>query len=242
MNFYKKSESPYRGRFIHSVAAALEGIVHTLQTERNMRIHFLVAFLVLIGGLYLNLNAVEFMLLCFAVAFVLVSEMVNTAVEHAIDLISDEFHPTAKIIKDIAAGAVFVSVINAVIVGYILFFRRLHLELKYGLDRLIRTPYHVTLIALITVVGLVLLIKVIRKEKYLLRGGMPSGHAAVAFAIWTAVSIMTGNSIISLLVLIMALLIARARLTEGVHSIWQIIVGAVMGFLVTLLAFQFLLP
>jgi diacylglycerol kinase (ATP) len=66
------------------VNAALEGVVHTLKTERNMRLHFLAGFLVLIAGLYLNFDAVEMMFLCLAVTFVLVAEMFNTAVEYKI--------------------------------------------------------------------------------------------------------------------------------------------------------------
>lgn len=241
MSSYKKSEHFYGRGIGHSVNAALEGVIHTLRTERNMRVHFLAGFLVLILGIYLNLSAQEFMLLCFAVTFVLVAEMFNTAVEHAVDLIEKEFHPVAKIIKDIAAGAVFVSAVNAAIVGYLVLFKRV--RWTSGLDVLLRlqhSPWHITLIALIVVVGMVLLIKVIRNEKYLLRGGMPSGHAAVAFAVWMVVSLVTANILVSILVFFMAILIARSRMAVGIHTLWEILAGSVLGALVALIVFQVL--
>ena len=241
MNSYKKSDGFYDKGVGHSVNAALEGVIHTLKTERSMRVHFLAGFLVLILGVYFNLSAIEFMLLCFAVTFVLVAEMFNTAVEHAVDLIEKEFHPAAKIIKDIAAGAVFVSSVNAAIVGYLLIFKRI----KWGMEtrllaRLQHSPWHITLIALLVVVGLVLFIKILRNEKSLLKGGMPSGHSAVAFAAWAVVSLVTANALVSILVFFMAILIARSRMAVGVHTIWEIIAGSVLGALVALMVFQLL--
>jgi len=237
---YRKRKGTSNTDLFKSVNAALEGVVHTIQTERNMRLHFLAGFLVLIAGIYLNLGAVEFMLLCFAVTFVLVAEMFNTAVEHAIDLISEEYHPLAKVIKDIAAGAVFVSAVNAAIVGYILIFKRIGWGADKGLLKIKQSPWHITLIALLAVIGLVLLIKVVRGEKNLLRGGMPSGHAAFAFAVWMAISLVTGNVLVSILVFFLALLIAKSRMGNGVHTLWEVAAGSLIGALVSLLVFQIL--
>ncbi len=241
MSSYKKQKQSYRGdTFFHSVSAALEGIVHVLKQERSMRLHFLIGFLVVIMGIYLGLSSVEFMILCLAVSFVLVSEMVNTAIEHFVDIMREEFHPVAKIVKDIAAAAVFVSAVNATIVGYFLIIKQLDFGLKDSFLRIKQSPWHITLIALLIVVGLVLFVKILRGERSLLRGGMPSGHTAVAFAIWTAVSLVTGNILVSVLVLLLALIIARSRLINGLHTLWEIIAGAFLGTLVTLLVFQLL--
>lgn len=241
MNLYKKPGSVYGKGLVYSVNAALEGIVHTLKSERNMRLHFLAGFLVLLAGIYFDLSSVEFMILCFAVSFVLVAEMFNTAVEHGVDLMSDDYHPLAKIVKDISAGAVFVSAVNAVIVGYLLLFRRIGQsigETTFGIIQ--QSMWHITLIALIAVTGLVLLIKVMRREEHLLRGGMPSGHSAVVFAIWAVVSLVTENALISILVFFMALLVAKSRIVNGIHTVWQIIAGSILGALVALLVFQLL--
>ncbi|MGB2601202.1 MAG: diacylglycerol kinase [Candidatus Omnitrophota bacterium] len=239
MDSCKNPKSSYGGKFLHSVNAALEGVVHTLQCERNMRIHFIIGFLVLIVGVYLNLTPVQFLLLCFAVAFVLVAEMFNTAIEHLTDHVSEEFHPTVKIVKDVSAGAVFVSAVNAAITGYILFGKSIGWGLE-GFFRIKQSPWHITLITLLVVVGLVILVKVMRRENFLLKGGMPSGHSAVAFATWIIISLLTMNALVSILVFLLALLIAKSRMVNGVHSLWEVITGSVLGTLIALLIFQLL--
>ncbi len=240
MDFLKRSEKTYSRKLTHSLNSALEGIIHTLKVERNMRIHFLIGFIVLLAGVYLKLTNVEFMLLCIAVFFVLICEMFNTAVEHTVDLINDEFHPLAKIIKDIAAGAVFVASVNAIITGYVLLVQRIGPWYRGGFDAIRQSPYHVTAIALLAVVTLVIAIKAVRREKQLLRGGMPSGHSAVAFAVWVMVSLITNNALVSILVFCLALLIARSRVAENIHTVWEVISGSLLGALTTLLIFQLL--
>jgi diacylglycerol kinase (ATP) len=233
MSTYKKQRGFFNKGFFHSVNAALEGVVHTLKSERNMRVHFLVGFLVVITGIYLNFDSIEMMLLCFAVTFVLAAEMFNTAIEHAIDLINDEYHKLAKISKDVAAGAVFVSAVNALITGYFLFARRV----MWGGDNLLikvkQSPWHITLITILIVTGMVLLVKILRREETLLRGGMPSGHSAVAFSVWMSTSLLTGNVLVSILVFLLAFLVARGRMVNGIHNFGQVLAGGALGALVT---------
>lgn len=240
MNSYKKSGKFQNRGFFNSVGAALEGIVHTLKTERNMRLHFFVAFLVLIGSIYLNFSAVEFMLLCFAVTFVLAAEMINTVFEYVVNLIRDEYHPTVKVIKDISAGVVFVSSINALVAGYILFLRHAAERVSTTFRIIKQSSWHMTLIVFLLVIGFVLLIKILRKENHLLRGGMPSGHSAVAFAVWVIISLITESILISVLVLLMAFIIAKSRMVGGIHTLSQVILGSVLGTLTALLVFQLL--
>jgi diacylglycerol kinase (ATP) len=222
-----------------SLSFALDGIVHTLRTERNMRIHFLAGFAVLVGGIYVNLSPLEYMALSVTVCFVLVTEMFNTAVEHMVDMVESKQSPLAKVVKDIAAGAVFVAAVNAAVVGYLIVFQQIDWAGGPELaDRLRQSPWHLTLIALIVVVGLVFAVKVIRNEKSLLRGGMPSGHASVSFSIWVVVSFVTADPLVSILVFFLAVLVARSRVTTGIHSVWETLAGALLGALVTLFVFQ----
>ena len=210
-----------------------------MQKERNMRLHFLVGFLALIAAIYFNVTGSEFMILCFAVTFVLVAEMFNTAIEYTINLISDnKYHPMAKVIKDIAAGAVFVSAVNAIVTGYILIVKRAVSSFDGAFSLIRQSSWHVTFIILLGVVGLVLLSKIVRKDTPLLRGGMPSGHSAVAFAIWTVVSLFTENVLVSILVLLLAILIAKSRLTEGIHTLSQVLLGGLLGIVTAVLVFQ----
>jgi len=237
----RRSEHLFKRSFAHSINAALEGVVHTLMHERNMRVHFLAGFLVILAGIYFNISGPDFLALLFAVSFVLVAEMFNTAIEYTVDLINDEYHPLAKVIKDIGAGAVFVSALNALLTGYILFTKRVGFNFHAATERIKESPWHITFIVLLVVVGMVLLIKVVRREKVLLRGGMPSGHSAVAFAIWMLVTLMAENCVVSVLVFFMAFHIARSRIAHGIHNTLEIVAGSVLGALTALMVYQFLI-
>jgi diacylglycerol kinase (ATP) len=230
-----------RQNIIEAFNSALEGLIYVVKTERNMRIHFLIAAVAVLLGIYLNFSGIEFLLLLTAVTFVLLSEMVNTAVEHTIDLISNEFHHLARIIKDISAGAVLLASFNAAITGYILFRRNLFIPWHTYMIRVKETPWHVTLIVLIAVFGLVIIAKVLMHRGTPLRGGMPSGHAAVAFAIWAVIAFHTPELMIVLLTLLLAVLVARSRVTQKVHNVWEVTAGAALGALAATLMMQVLL-
>src|SRR5438552_18020256 len=100
---------------------AFEGLIHVLRTQRNMRVHFLAAVVVLVVALDVGVSKIELIALLISITFVLVAEMINTAVEGAIDVATSSFDPMAKLAKDIAAGAVLLATINAVVVGYLAF-------------------------------------------------------------------------------------------------------------------------
>jgi diacylglycerol kinase (ATP) len=228
-------------KIIESFNAAIEGFLYVVKTERNMRIHFLSAIFILLLGIYLNFTPHELMILTIAITLVLVTEMINTAVELIVDImIEKEFHPIAKIIKDASAGAVLLTVINAIIVGYMLFARKMPFTLEEGIARLGRSPWHLTFISIIVVLALTILGKVTLRSGTPLRGGMPSGHAAIAFAMWTVIAFLTSKAIVMLLAFVMAFLIARHRIKDSIHTVWEVVAGAILGILSTALIFQLL--
>ena len=110
---------------IESFNYAVEGIIHVLRTHRNMRLHFLAAIVVLVLALIVSVSKIELIALLLAISFVLIAEMINTAIEGAIDVATTSFDPMAKLAKDVAAGAVLIATVNAVAVGYIVFERAL---------------------------------------------------------------------------------------------------------------------
>ncbi|MFH1752776.1 MAG: diacylglycerol kinase, partial [Candidatus Omnitrophota bacterium] len=152
----------------------------------------------------------------------------------------DGHHPLARIAKDVAAGSVFVASINAVVTGYLLFSKRLPFQIESGMLKIKQSPWHITFICLILVFAVVLMAKVVFHRGTPLRGGMPSGHSAMAFSMWTIISMVTANGLIIVLTLVMAMLIARSRVIYKIHSSLEVIVGALAGTLVTLLVFQLL--
>ena len=99
---------------------AFEGIVHVLKTQPNARIHAAISLAVILVGLWIRLGRLEWAILVVMMAVVWVAELVNTAVEAAVDLATGERHPLAKIAKDTAAGGVLVAAILAVIVGLLI--------------------------------------------------------------------------------------------------------------------------
>ena len=225
-------------RFVESFNAAIEGFIYVLKTERNMRVHYLAALFFLALGIYLNFTHIELLILCVTITLVLAAEMLNTTVELVVDMIETRFHPIARIIKDISAGAVLLTSINAIIAGYIMFSRRLPFRIEEEIARIRQSPWHLTFISLILVLGIALIAKILFHKGTPLRGGMPSGHAAVAFAIWTIITFLTNNSIVVILTFLMAFLIARHRVKDAVHTVWEVIAGSVLGVLLTTLIFQ----
>lgn len=129
---------------IESFNYAVSGIITAIKTEKSMRVHYSIAVLVLLSSLFFDFNRTEFLLLLFAVSLVVISEMINTAIERTIDLVTKDFHPLARLVKDVAAGAVLIATINSLIVGYLLFFERLSLftELVIFKIKRIRYPFN----------------------------------------------------------------------------------------------------
>jgi diacylglycerol kinase (ATP) len=227
---------------IESFNYAFEGIIHVLRTQRNMRIHFVVAFAVLVAALVTGVDKVELIALLIAIAFVLIAEMVNTAIEGAIDVATTSFDPMAKLAKDIAAGAVLIATVTAVAVGYLVFADRIRDPSLRAVDTLRDAPFELTLIALVLTIMLVIAAKAYTGRGTPLRGGLPSGHAAVAFGGWMSVTYLLGHArhwfLISTLVFIMALLVAQTRVEAGVHSLFEVFLGGILGALVMLVVFQ----
>jgi diacylglycerol kinase (ATP) len=234
--------APRTPAILQSLNWAFEGVIHVLRTERNMRIHFALATTVLILAFSYGVTKLELMALLVAISFVLIAEMVNTAIEATIDLAATSFDPLAKVAKDIAAGAVLIAAVNAVVVGYLVFADRLTEPSSRLVTRVREAPSNLTLIALILIVLIVIASKALTGRGTPLRGGLPSGHAALAFGGWMAITFIAEEQrvVISFVALIMALLVAQTRIESGIHTTSEVVLGAVTGTLVSMILFQVL--
>jgi diacylglycerol kinase (ATP) len=223
---------------------AFEGVIHVLRTQRNMRIHFTVAAAVLLAAIATGVDRLELIALLLSISFVLITEMVNTAIEASIDVATTAFDPLAKLAKDIAAGAVLISTVNAVAVGYLVFSDQLANRSSRLIDRIRDAPAELTVIALVLTIIVVIAFKAYTGRGTPLRGGLPSGHAAIAFGGWMAVTAILGDFqhwfLISSMTFIMALLVAQTRIEAGVHSLAEVAFGGLLGALVALVVFQVL--
>ena len=223
---------------IKSFNNAVHGIFYTIKSERNMKIHISAAVCILILSLFYDLTRIEFVIVCINVVLVLICELFNTSIELLVDLITEKYHPKAKAAKDVAAGAVFISALASLVTGYFIFFDRVSTDLDLVINRLENSPIHITLISLIITVILVLILKYVFKKGTPFSGGMPSGHSAVAFSITTAIALWVRNAKVTFLCLIISLLLVQSRHEGRIHNIIELLAGAIIGFLTTLLFFQ----
>jgi len=112
-------------RLLKSFYYASQGIGYAFRTQANLRIHFAISIVVAIAGVWLQLSAIEWAILVVTMMIVLSTELLNTAIEAALDRVGTDVHPLAKIAKDTAAGAVLITAIGAVIVGLLILGPRL---------------------------------------------------------------------------------------------------------------------
>lgn len=221
---------------------AFEGILYVVRTQRNMRVHFVLALLVLPLAVRLGVTRLELLILLMAVSFVLIAEMINTALEKAIDVATTSFDPLARVAKDVAAGAVLVSAVNALFVAYLILGDRLRDPSRRAIEGVRNSPVHVSVIAMVVVIMLVVAVKAVTGRGTPLHGGLPSGHAAVAFGGWAAITFVTDDYrhqlVVSALALAMAALVAQTRVESGAHTSVEVLSGAVLGALVTAAIFQ----
>ena len=231
-NWDIKKERARDKRLVDSFNFAIEGLISALKNEKHMKVHILAAIIIVILAIIINASKVEILIISLSVSFVLITELVNTAVEAIVDLGSPERHPLAKLAKDVAAGAVLVAAINALCVGYLLFYDKL-LDIFDGTNKLhiiAGRKGNISILILILVSILVIVLKTFFRKGTPLEGGMPSGHSAIAFAAFGILVFMTSDVRILVLGFFMAALVAQSRVKSGIHSIREVLLGGLLGF------------
>ena len=223
-NWDIKKERARDKRLVDSFNFAIEGLISSLKNEKHMKVHILAAIIIVILAIIINASKVEILIISLSVSFVLITELINTAVEAIVDLVSPERHPLAKLAKDVAAGAVLVAAINALCVGYLLFYDKL-LDIFDGANKL-----HIIAGRKGNISILVIVLKTFFRKGTPLEGGMPSGHSAIAFAAFGILVFMTSDVRILVLGFFMAALVAQSRVKSGIHSIREVLLGGLLGF------------
>ncbi len=108
-------------KFLLSFTYPIKGLRYAYRNEQNLAVDVGVALLVTIAGFIFKLNLVEWSILALTIGLVISCELINTAIEAVVDLVTEDYHPLAKVAKDTAAAAVFVFAIVAIVVGLIIF-------------------------------------------------------------------------------------------------------------------------
>ena len=232
----------YNRNFIQACSNAVNGIVYCATTQTNIRKQLILGTIVLILSLFYNFTTAEFLILTFAVFFVIFAEMVNTALETLVDLYVDQFHPKAKIAKDIGAGAVVLTAINAIIVAYFLFFRETQIAQISGsvFNTMTSSPTHLTFVGIILTIIAILIMKAVVNRRSIkdqaTKTFNPSGQSTLAFAILTAIWINSQNAIVFCLGLVLSILVVGNRMNDK-KTFAEVLFGAFMGMLIVLLVY-----
>lgn len=224
-----------RGKGLSGFKYAQEGVLHCFRTQPHMRFHFYILVSVMLSGLLLDLQSRDMLVLVFASTLVIVAEMINTAVEAVVNMITEQYNPAAKLAKDVAAGAVLIAAMNAVIAGILIFFGQDSLDTIQ--KRLQRDAVHnvaeVIVIGIVVLALIVIMSKVLSKTGSPWHGGIISGHSAIGFLLAMIVFFTAHNPVAAFISILLAVLVAQSRVEAGVHSVQEVLLGAVLAILLT---------
>lgn len=239
-NETKEVHKMKNGNFFDALQNALNGIIYAITTQSNIKKQLVIAVAVMLISLFFDLNKAEFLCLMFTVVLIIVAEMINTAIETVVDLYTDLYHPKAKIAKDVGAGAVVLTAINALIVAYFLFFEKISTIGLNIVDEIANTPTHLAFVAIVLTVIVIVTLKAAatkNNHKFIKENFMPSGQTAVAFAGLTIIWLTTRNVVIFTLSLVLALIVAINRYENGKRTKSEVVVGAWVGIMVVVLLY-----
>ena len=242
----KEEKKTTNSNFLDAWKNAIDGIIYATTTQRNIKIQLVLAVIVVIASLFFDLNRAEFLCFLFTIILILFAEMVNTAIETVVDLYVDVYHPKAKIAKDVAAGGVVITAINAIIVAYFLFFDKISdIGLNF-INNVVNSPVHLAFsVLVIVVIAILSLIAIARtnKHKGLNHKFIPSGFTTLAFATNTIIWIVTQssrnivNTIIITLSLVLAILVSASRIEAKAHKLSEVIFSACLGIILVLVLY-----
>ncbi len=218
---------------------AQEGILHCFRTQPHMRFHFYTLVAVLLSGLLINLDNRDMLVMLFAITLVIVAEMINTAIEAVVDMVTENYNPVAKLAKDVAAGAVLLAAMNAMIAGVLIFFGGSNLERIQLRIHQNMTPdvFRVLVICVVLLTLIVIISKLLSDTGSPWKGGIISGHSALGFLLATIILFTARSTIESVLAVLLAILVAQSRVQAGIHSLREVALGAVLAVLLTALIF-----
>lgn len=220
--------------FLH----AFEGLSHVIWTQRQVRIQLTIVVLVLLLSYVMKLKTLPVLFVLSAIALVLIAELFNTAIEVVVNMVTETYHPLAKIAKDVAAAGVLIASMYAFLVGCTVFVIepvRDNALLKASKSVILTEPNWAVImllgIALVTI--MVPLFKVRVGHGTLMSGGAVSGHTAVAFLLFAAIVIQSNaNLFISIPALVLAILVAQSRVEGKIHTLSEVLWGAIVALVV----------
>ncbi|WP_438433359.1 diacylglycerol kinase family protein [Gorillibacterium sp. sgz500922] len=222
-------------RFLRSLHYAYEGVKYALASQPNMKIHFFASFVVVISAVFFRINPTHLLFLLLAITLVIVTELINTAIEKTVDLAMPERHPLAKIAKDTAAAAVLVAAVFAIAVGIAVFYRPVERWLHA-----VQGPSRTLSIESVWIYLLLVLLTVIVAESRFGRTLFlrPSLLSGVAASLATLIAISSTQTLPAFLAAFMAFLFLLLLYRRKTRTLPGLLFGAAVGIAITLLLFE----
>jgi len=221
---------------------AFEGIMYATRTQANMRAHLVIAALVLVATLLLRLDRFYVVAVVILIAMVLGMELMNTAIEAVVDLLTVANHPLAKTAKDAAAGAVLIVSLASAVCGYLIFYQGIISGGASVFAAVQAVPANLALIALALAAILTIFAKSWVGRGSALQGGAVSGHAALAFAAATMLAFFYQKPLAALLAYFIAFLVAQSRVEARIHNGFEVLWGGMLGTIVALALYLLVRP
>ena len=228
----------HNSNFFDACKNAVNGIIYGTTTQSNVKKQLVIIAFVLLVSLFFDLSKVEFICLIFACVLIIFAEMVNTAVETVVDLYTDIYHPKAKIAKDVAAGAVVITALNAVIVAYFLFFDKIGQMGNSIYQTVINSPTYLAfvVVALIIIIAVALKAAKIQDRKNN-KSLIISCQSMLASAAVVGTWIATENLVALSFAVILAIMICMNRVESKERTVVEVILGVLIGILITILMY-----
>ncbi|MEG0073367.1 MAG: diacylglycerol kinase [Clostridia bacterium] len=235
----KKERKSKNKTMFSAMGYAINGIISAFKTERNLRIHYLTGICVFLFSLFFDFTKAEFACLCLTIGFVIFAEMMNTAVEAVVDLLTDVYNPHAKIAKDVAAGGVLISAGISVVVAYFLFIDKLTNATTVLLDSILGSPMHILVtILFIVVIAIIILKGIYTENNKRFAKSFPSFKVAISCAMAMYAWIISKSEIVGAISFILCFMIAQTKMQRKATTIIQIILSGLLGVLLVIIVFQ----
>lgn len=228
----------HNSNFFEACKNAVNGIIYGTTTQSNVKKQLVIIAFVMLISLFFNLSKVEFICLIISVVLIIFAEMINTAVETVVDLYTDLYHPKAKIAKDVAAGAVVITALNAVIVAYFLFFDKIGEMGNSIYQTVINSPTYLAfvVVALLIIIAVALKaakIKDKRNDKQLIISCQSMLASAAVVATW----IVTENLVALSFAVVLAIMVCMNRVESKERTVIEVLLGVMIGILITILMY-----
>jgi diacylglycerol kinase (ATP) len=230
---------------LSSFRYAMEGLVYGLRTHRHLRYMFLLAAAVLLASQFLGVDRAGLVAIVVSVGLLIVAELLNAAIELAVDIACSTYHPLAKASKDAAAAAVLIASTIALFICTLVFLESPVLTAFFSSKPLPEgsgpKPLHVAMVGAVLVAIFVVLGKIWGKRGKLWRGGAVSGHAAIAAYLLGALIYKSRNDLLVIsMAIALAFLVGQSRLEAGFHSLQEVLIGTLVGLAACALMLNYL--